>query len=443
MGEVRVARWLVRSGGRGGWKDDAMKWASAKRAIWLLFLAFCSVASRGSDWPQWRGPGRDGKSAETGLLKHWGEEGLKPLWVADGLGQGLATVAVAGGMIYATGMAKESQEGTVSVFDLSGKLKSRITYGPEWKKSYPGGRYTPTIDGGRIYLLTGFGRLVCVDGQAGSVAWSEDVAGKYGGIAPVHGFAEAPLVDGDRVICTPGGKDASLVALDKRTGRTLWTSSGLSEQSAYCSPILVERGATRQVVTILANHLVGLDVETGKLLWSHPQDSDAQDPNHAITPAYCGGVIYATSSHGKGGQLLELSPDGLQIRQKWADQTLNSNHGGVVIVDGYVYGANLKSRWVCLSLRDGEVMYATNSVKGGSITYADGMLYCYGDNGVMGLVKASAKSHELAGRMKIAHGDGPHWSHPVISGGRLYIRHGDALLAYALTAESATAVPSR
>ena len=409
-----------------------MKRVLAKRGMGMVCLAFLSVAGRGSDWPQWRGPGRDGKSPETGLLKRWGTGGLKPLWVAEGLGEGLATVAVAGGLIYATGTARESQEGVVSVFELSGKLKARIPYGREWKKSYPGGRYTPTIDGGRIYLMTGFGRLVCVDSGEGAVLWSKDVAGKYGGKAPVHGFAEAPLVDGDRVICTPGGKDASLVALDKRTGETLWTSRGLSEQSAYCSPILVERGATRQVVTIVAKHLVGLDAGTGKLLWSHPQDTEAEDPNHAITPAYCGGAIYATSGHGKGGQLLELSPDGLQIRQKWADQALNGIHGGVVVVDGYVYGANLKGKWVCLDVESGRVMYATNSVKGGSITYADGMLYCYGDNGVLGLVKASSKGHELAGSMKIAPGDGPHWSHPVISGGRLYIRRGNALLAYAI-----------
>jgi len=194
----------------------------------------------------------------------------------------------------------------------------------------------------------------------------------------------------------------------------------------------VVRGGSRQVVTITEKHVVGLDAGTGRLIWRQPQDPDAKDPCHAITPVHSDGVIYVTSGHGKGGQLLELSPDGQQIRQKWTDQTLNSNFGGVVAVAGYLYGSNSKGMWVCLDIKTGRVMYKTKGVGGGSIATADGMLYCYGSKGVVGLVRAGPDGGELAGTVKIDRGDGAHWTHPVIAGGRLYIRHGDALLVFSI-----------
>ncbi|MFH1740434.1 MAG: PQQ-binding-like beta-propeller repeat protein [bacterium] len=405
------------------------------RLLFVLHLALAGTAGFGADWPQWRGLNRDGKSPETGLLKEWPAEGLEPVWVAEGLGEGYSTVAVVDGTIYTTGMVKETHEGVLFAFDLAGNLKWRIPYGPVWQGKHAGTRSTPTIDGDRIYVLTGTGRLVCFDVKRRAVQWSVDVAKTFGGEAPVMGFAESILVYENKVICTPGGKDASLVALDKTNGKTIWTTKGFSEQSAYCSPILIERGGNRLIVTITAKSVVGINPNTGDLVWSRPQDPDAQDPNHSITPAYEDGCIYVTSGHGEGGQMLELSPDGQQISQKWVDTTLNTLHGGAVLVDGYIYGTSSKGKWVCLDLKNGEVMYEVMGVGMGSVAYADGMLYCYGETGTLGLVKATPEGYELSGEVRVKHGKGPHWPHPVISGGRLYIRHRDALMAYDIQAE--------
>ena len=396
-----------------------------------------------ADWPQWRGPNRDGKSLETKLREQWPAEGLEPVWVAEGLGQGYSTVAVAGGVIYATGMVGEEHQGVLFAFDLAGGRKWQTPYGPEWHGTYPGARSTPTVDGERIYVMTGLGRVVCFEARTGKIEWSQHVAVLFGGKAPLMGFAESVLVYGDKVICTPGGKDASVVGLEKTSGRTLWTSRGFSEQSAYCSPILIERGGQHLVVTITAKHVVGLNPETGALVWQQPQDAEAKDQNHSVSPVYQGGFIYATSGHGEGGQLLELSPDGQRVKQKWVDRALNCLHGGVVIVDGYIYGSNGRGQWICLDVDSGEVMYEAGGVGRGSVAYADGMLYCYGQNGKLALVPASPKGYEPVGRGKVTHGNGQHWAHPVIAGGRLYIRHGDALMAYDISApvDGATADP--
>lgn len=408
-----------------------------KRSLRILLMAHlvCTSVGLAADWPQWRGPNRDGTSAETGLRKMWPAEGLKPVWVAEGLGKGYSQVTVVGAAIYATGMVGTNHQGMLSVFDLEGRLKRQSPYGQEWPKAYPGARSTPTVDGDRVYVLTGLGRLVCLDAGTGATRWSEDVAATFGGTSPMMGFAEGPLVHKDRVFCTPGGKEGSVVAFDKTSGRLLWTSKALIEQSAYCSPILVQRGGTSLIVTMTARSVVGIDPDTGRLVWSQPQDPKANDTNHAITPVYQDGYLYVTSGHGKGGQMLELSPDGCQVTQKWVDGVLNPNHSGVVFVGGYVYGVNGKGEWVCLEARSGQVMYATKGVATGAMVYADGMFYSYAQNGTLALVKASPKGCELVSQTKVTLGKDEHWAHPVISGGRLYIRHGDVLMAYDIRAE--------
>jgi outer membrane protein assembly factor BamB len=396
----------------------------------LLLAASAVTLAWGEDWPQFRGLNRDGKSPETGLLKEWPAEGLTPLWIVEGLGNGYSSVAVAGGMLFTTGMVGETNQGLLSAIDLSGKVKWQTRYGPDWDQMHPGTRSTPTVDGARLYELSGVGRLLCLDTKTGAILWSRDLPNEFGGEAPRCGFAEAPLIYKDSVICTPGGKDAALAALDKNTGKTLWTSAGFSDQSAYCSPILIERGGNSLIVTITARHVAGLDANTGKLFWSQPFDTKADDPNHSVAPVFQDGRLYVTSGHGEGGQMFEISPDGREATPSWTDRVLNTLHGGLVLVDGYVYGSNSRDRWVCLDLKSGKVMYEAHGVGMGSVAYADGMLYCYGDKGMLGLVRAIPTAHELISRFKVTQGEGPHWAHPVISGGRLYIRHGGFLMAY-------------
>lgn len=402
---------------------------------WLLTFYFISVytVGFGADWPQFRGLNRDGKSPETGLLKRWPDKDFKPFWTVKGLGIGYSGPAVANHTVYVTGMDKKTHEGTLFAFDLEGKPKWQIPYGTEWHTRYPGTRSTPTVEGNSIYLLTGMGNLLCFNTESGKIQWARNIAKEFGGKPPACGFAEGLLIYNEKLICTPGGKDACMVALDKTNGKTIWTTKGFSEQAAYCSPILVKRGGKDIIITITAHHLIGVNPENGDLYWRHPFDPKAKDPNHSITPVYQDGNIYITSGHRKGGMMVEISPDGLKVNEKWTDKVLGCVHSGLVLVDGYIYGTSNKKKWICLELNNGNVKYQKRGLGTASVAYADGMLFCYSQKGVIGLVKASPKGYELLSSVKVPYGNGQHWAHPVISGGRLYIRHGDVMMAYGIS----------
>jgi outer membrane protein assembly factor BamB len=407
------------------------------RSIWvpgfILFGLLVVVSAYGEDWPQFRGLNRDGKSPETDLLKEWPAEGPKLLWSVEGLGQGFSSVAISEGIVYATGIIGDKKEGTLSAFDLAGKPLWQTCYGAEFDdQSYAGTRSTPTVDGGRLYEWTGMGVLLCLDAKTAAVLWSRELAREYGGVSPRCGFAEAPFIFKETVICTPGGKDAALVAVDKQTGKTVWTSTGYSDLPAYCSPILVKRDDLNLLVTITARNVAGLDADSGKLVWNQPFDTTAEDPNHSVAPACQGNWLYITSGHRDGGQMYTLSPDARTVAHSWTDTTLNTLHGGLVSLDGYIYGSSSRGKWVCLEAKSGRVMHETTGVGMGSVACADGMLYCYGEKGTLGLVPATPAAHEITSKFKITQGEGPHWAHPVISGGRLYIRHGDVLMVYAV-----------
>jgi len=253
------------------------------------------AVSTGKNWAQWRGPNRDGKSTETGLLKEWPEGGPELLWSAEGLGEGFSTVSIADGVVYTTGII--DKQGVLFALDLQGKLKWKNTYGPEWTRSHSGTRSTPTVDGDRVYVFSGEAALYCLDAKTGDAKWAVDTKDKFGGKLLKWGVAESVLIDGDKVICTPGGENASVVALNKMTGETIWTTKGLSEKSGFCSPILVERGSKRLIVTMLAESVVGIDIETGKLIWSTPAKQSARRGrgSNPITPVYLDGKIYTTS----------------------------------------------------------------------------------------------------------------------------------------------------
>jgi outer membrane protein assembly factor BamB len=364
------------------------------------------------------------------LLSAWPAEGLTPVWVAEGLGEGFSAAVVSEGTIYVSGMLGEDKQGHLHAYDLDGTRRWSTPYGPEWDQSHRGTRYPPTLDGGRAYLISGHGVVCCFDAKSGVLLWQRDVAKDFGGEAPAMGFAESLLVDGARLIVTPGGADASVVALNRETGETIWTTKGLSDQSAYCSPILIERGGRRLIVTLTTATLAGIDPETGTVVWRTRFDETEELQNHAVAPVYADGLIYATSGHRTGGVMYALSADGTSVTERWRDETLSNHHGGVIFRDGYLFGSNMKGRWACLAAADGTVRYEERGVGKGAVTYADGHYYCYSEKGTLGLVTTTPEAHTVVSQFEVELGEGVHWAHPTIAGGRLYIRHGDVLVAY-------------
>ncbi|MCP4643623.1 MAG: PQQ-binding-like beta-propeller repeat protein, partial [bacterium] len=343
-----------------------------------------------ADSPQFRGPNRDGKFPETGLLKQWPAAGPPVVWVAEGIGEGYASVSVAGDTIYVPGMVGKNQ-GTLFLLDLDGAIKGQVPYGEETlDKQAPGPRSAPTIDGDRVYLISGLGVVTAFQRPDCGIAGQVDVMQRFGGQKISWTLAESLLIDGNNVICTPGGPDASVVALDKMTGDTVWTSKGLSEPSAYCSPDLFEVGGRRLIVTMTAKSVVGLDAGTGAVLWTHPHETDYDI--HAVTPVLGGDMLYYTGGYKSGGGMLKLSADGSSVAPQWKDLALDCQHHGVVLVDGYIYGTSHHTRaLVCLELKSGKVMWETKDVRQGALIYADGMLYIYEGpkTGRVSLVKAN------------------------------------------------------
>ena len=400
--------------------------------VLLTVLAIVSVGFAG-DWPQWRGPNRDAKCTETGLLKKWPEGGPKLLWsTTEDLGAGYATVSVANGMIYTTGMI-DKKDGWIFAFDLDGKLKWKQKYGPEFRKFPPSTRTTPTIDGDRLYIMSSMGLAACYDAKAGKPKWAVDTAEKFGGRNITWGIAESPLIHGKKAIFTPGGPEATMVALDKMTGETIWTSSGIGDRSAYVSPLLIEDDHKSLIVTMTDNHIIGVRSKDGKVLWQHPYRGKCQA--HVNTPLYHDGQIYITSGYDAGGVMMKLSADGESCEILWKDETLDTHHGGVILVDGHIYGAswhgNRTGNWVCLDWKTGDVKYDKRWQCKGSILHAEGHFYCYEEQGgTLALVKWTPEGFNVVSSFKITQGGGMHWAHPVIAHGRLYIRHGNVLMCY-------------
>jgi len=408
------------------------------KSITVLFFGILLTGGicLAGDWPQFRGPNRDGKSAETGLLKKWPQGGPKLLWSVEGLGIGFSSVAVANGFVYTTGML--NGEGFLFAYDLAGNLKWKVSYGPEWRRSHKGTRTTPTVDDGRVYVFSGTGIMCCFDAKTSKRIWQVDTLKKFEAKNIRWGMSGSPLIDGRKIYCTPGGKNGTVVALDKTTGETIWATTGLTESAAYSSLILIERGPNRLLVTMIQRSVICVDADNGKLVWRIPYETSYDTA--IVTPVYKDGCIYVTSVIERrfttGGLMLQISDDGTRAAKKWNEPVLDCHHGGVVLVDGYLYGSNFngipRGDWVCLDWDTGKVIYEANwNGNKGSIIYADGMLYCYDENtGDVALVKPSPKGFEIVSSFRITLGSGKHWAHPAISDGRLYIRHGDALMAY-------------
>lgn len=394
-----------------------------------------------ADWPQFRGPNRDGKSAETGLLAQWPEAGPKLLWSVTGVGDGYSHVTVANGLVYVTGAV--DGEGVLYAYGEADALAAGQTkapkwvakYGTEWAKPkpHPGARCIPTVRDGLITVVSGFGNAACFQAADGKPVWTVPLFEKYEAPELMWGFAEGPLIDGDKVFFTPCGKKATMVALDRKTGAEVWASLAPdAPPSGYCTPAIVEHKGKRMIVTLTKKAVVAFAPEDGKVLWQFPYANPRG--NHCDTPLYSDGMLYVTSGYGKGAVGLALNDTGTSVTQVWEQPKQDPVHGGAILLDGYVYASShqtINGRWSCVEFKTGKLMWEDPCVgKGGSVIYADGMLYCYSEDGNVGLVKPSPEKCQVVSTFKVPQGEGSHWAHPVVANGRMYVRHGDALMCY-------------
>jgi len=389
-------------------------------------------------WPQWRGPRRDDCSTETGLLKQWPAGGPRLRWSAAGCGVGYSSVAVTKDLIYTAGTS--NQVTFVVAFDHAGTPRWRSAIGPGWEAgtqmpwaaSYDGTRSTPTVDKGFVFQLSDCGLLAAFNAMDGSPVWSVDLLARFDAPCLDYGFTESVLVDGDRVICCPGGRKGLMAALDRKTGSTVWAATNSGDAASFSSPILVEDQGFRQIVALTENHIIAVDAGAGRLLWRHPFTNERK--NNISTPIYRKPYLFASTGYGAGSVLLKLAPQGTDMTATvvWTNAALDNAHGGVVMVDGFLYGAShRKPAWVCLEFETGRERYRDPGVGMGSITYADGMLFCLGERGTVALVKCMPATYTELARFDLPKGGrGQFWAHPVVCGGRLYIRHDDRLFAY-------------
>ena len=413
-------------------------------SIVLIFFSFGSVNGNSGkkleDWSQFRGPNRDGKSTETGLMKIWPKNGPEKVWTVDGIGEGYSTVSISNGLIYTTGMIDDLDY--ITAFNKSGKKLWQVSYGKGWTRATPGVRITPTINDQAIYLISGMGEIKCLSASNGELIWSVDAYTKFEGEYGIWGIAENLLVVDGKLIYTPAGKKTTMVALDKITGATIWTSESLNDKTGYVSPILIERNGKKIIANITANYLLGVNANNGVIEWK-VKYTDIKTPDfdeegseiNCIMPIYKNGKLFITSGYNHTAVVFNLSEDGSAVDQAWKEDLFDSHHGGVVEVDGYLYGSNWlhngAGNWLCLNWETGEVMYETKWKNKGSILYADGMLYCYEERrGNIALVEPTPKEFKIISTLKVEEGSGPHWAYPVIHDGTLYIRHGETLSAY-------------
>jgi outer membrane protein assembly factor BamB len=385
------------------------------------------------DWSQWRGPDRSGVSKETGLMKQWPASGPQLLGQVANLGNGFGSLAVHGGRVYVQGM--RGRESVVTSLDTAtGRVLWSRAIGPSRSNDRgPGPRGTPSVDGGRVYVLTENGDLACLRTQDGTVVWHRNILRDFGGRNIGWLISESPLVDGNRVIVTPGGQGATIVSLDKMTGVTQWTSRELSDQAGYSSVVAADIGGVRTYMALTEAAGVGVRASDGKLMWRYTKA--ANGTANAATPVFGDNKVFYTSAYGTGGGLLNLTPaaGAVQANEAYFTRDMQNHHGGVVLVNGFLYGFN-NAILTCMEFATGRVRWRHRSVGKGSLVYADGMLFILSENNVVGLADASPEAYREKGRFEIADQGWPSWAHPVVSNGRLYIRNQGTVASYDIRA---------
>jgi len=382
------------------------------------------------DWPQWRGPNRDGKSAEKGLLKNWPAGGPPLAWQATGAGEGYSSFAVSNGRLYTLG-AKSGTEYLIAYDAASGKRLWEAANGRRFDNDRGSGpRATPTVDGDKVYAFGASGDLSAIDAASGKPLWKVNVLSKFGGSNIQWGLSESPLVLTDRILVNAGGP---IVALKKTDGSQIWKSDG-SEPAGYSSAVLIDVGGIQQAVFFTHSRVVGVDVNTGKRLWNY--QPVANDVANIATPIVRENRVFVSSDYGTGAALLELTPSGGGVRSKevYFTRDMRNHHASSVLVGDHLYGFS-SAILTAMSFGTGQVAWRDRSVGKGSLVFADDRLYLYSEGGTVGLAEANPAGYREHGRFQIRSGNLPTWSHPVVSGGKLFLRDQDTIYAYDVRAK--------
>lgn len=389
----------------------------------LSVSALAVRAATPATWPQFRGPNRDGISRETGLMKSWPQGGPKQIWSVKGMGEGYGSLAITADRIFLQG-GKERESSVLCLNRTDGKILWTRSLGPTLSNDRGDGpRATPTVEGDRLWVLTENGDLAALDAREGKILWRKNILQDFGGGNPHWLLSESPLIDGEKLIVTPGGRGAGMVALEKSTGKEIWRSADLSDPAAYASAIAADVNGVRCYMTFTARAGVGVRATDGKLLWRYEQP--ANRVANCAAPIFHNNKVLFSSAYGTGAGLFNLNPQG----EVYFTKEMQNHHGGMVLVDGYVYGFS-NAILTCIEFETGKVMWKDRSVGKGCLTYADGRLYLLGETNTMGLAEASSQGYKENGRFSIPDSGKPSWAYPVICGGRLYIRNQDSLMVF-------------
>lgn len=386
---------------------------------------------------QWRGPERNGVFPDTGLLKVWPEAGPDKLFVTEGLGRGYASVVATEDRMYTTGTV-DSTEFLIAI-DHQGQILWKTAYGKSWEKSFPDSRSTPTVEGDRVYVLSGLDDLACVHARTGEIIWKVDLHATYQSAWDMFGVSESVLIVEDRIITTPGGDETMVIALDKMTGELIWKSKPLHMKRANMSPVLIEHHGRQYVITASQTHVISVDVANGEIMWTHHYNFlTPKEENTTIlanSPLFRDGRLWVSNGWDTPSVMLRISENGRSVTEEIKDHTFDNQNHGVVLLDSVLYGSNFTGRnsgkWVAMNWNTGEILWIEDFHNKGPVIAADGMLYCLEEKrGHLALVPASGKEFEVVSSFRIQDGKGPFWARPTIYFGMLLVRHGDVLIAY-------------
>ena len=393
-----------------------------------VFSAQQPPATAPAEWHQWRGPNRDGISAETGLLQTWPKSGPPQVWRTTGLGNGYSSFSSSSGRLYTLG-ARAGTEYVMAFDRATGKKAWEYVNGRRFENDRGDGpRSTPTVEGDRLYVLGGSGDLTCLDHATGKRIWSVNIVQKFGGNNPYWGYSESPLIVGDRILVNAGGSRSSIVAVSKADGSTLWQQH--NDDAGYSSPMLLRTGSLTQVVYFTGSRALAVDPRDGRLLWSY--NKVANGTANIATPIVKGTRVFMSSDYGTGAALLDIRAAGnfASANEVYFTRDMRNHHSSSVLIGDHLYGFS-SSILTAMMFDTGKTVWRDRSVGKGSLIFADNRLYLYSEDGVVGLAEASPEGYREHGRFTLASQSGsPTWSHPIISNGLMIIRDQDAMYAY-------------